>query len=50
VLCQLSYTPETIADFGLPNSDFQIRNPQFTIRNREGLVAGAGFEPATFGL
>ena len=36
VLCQLSYTP----DKQLPRSDTAISN----------LVAGAGFEPATFGL
>lgn len=36
VLCQLSYTP----DKHRPRSDTAISN----------LVAGAGFEPATFGL
>jgi hypothetical protein len=39
VLCQLSYTPE---------SEFEISNFKFAISWR--LVAGAGFEPATFGL
>ena len=35
VLCQLSYTP-----------DKQFQNSKFEFK----LVAGAGFEPATFGL
>ena len=48
VLCQLSYTPS----FQISKVKFQIYlKPE--IQNRdpsERLVAGAGFEPATFGL
>ena len=40
VLCQLSYTPD---------KQFQISNLRSEILS-ERLVAGAGFEPATFGL
>ena len=38
VLCQLSYAPDK--QIRISKCEFQI----------EGLVAGAGFEPATFGL
>ena len=51
VLCQLSYTPDK--QFQIRTRDFgfeKIRNLKSAILNREGLVAGAGFEPATFGL
>ena len=49
VLCQLSYTPDT-----LPIGDCQFQDVvQLPIGNWKSamkLVAGAGFEPATFGL
>jgi hypothetical protein len=51
VLCQLSYTPDNNFRFWITISDLKkIRNLKSAIRNRERLVAGAGFEPATFGL
>jgi hypothetical protein len=47
VLCQLSYTPLiSIANFQFPIANL-IGNWQLAIQR---LVAGAGFEPATFGL
>ena len=50
VLCQLSYTPEK--NFGFRIWDFELLNPQSAIRISKfrKVVAGAGFEPATFGL
>jgi hypothetical protein len=57
VLCQLSYTPETIDDCQLTIADWlkcklDNSNRHLAIGNRQclSLVAGAGFEPATFGL
>jgi hypothetical protein len=45
VLCQLSYTPDKNFGFRIWDFELQIRNPKF-----RKVVAGAGFEPATFGL
>ena len=50
VLCQLSYTPNK--HFGFKISECGFENPKSEIAHSEilRLVAGAGFEPATFGL
>src|ERR1051325_9648026 len=54
VLCQLSYTPESIAKWRLPIANLRCRvmfQPAFgNWKSAMNLVAGAGFEPATFGL
>jgi hypothetical protein len=57
VLCQLSYTPDKIADFrfliadcSMSTNQHKIGNRKSAIENQLRLVAGAGFEPATFGL
>ena len=53
VLCQLSYTPEPfpIGDCRLPiTSVLQLQLAIGNWKSAMSLVAGAGFEPATFGL
>ena len=50
VLCQLSYTPDTDFEFGFRIADLKSAIRNSAIRNLQRLVAGAGFEPATFGL
>jgi hypothetical protein len=48
VLCQLSYTPETLP---IGDCQFQVSSaPIGNWKSADEMVAGAGFEPATFGL